>query len=39
MQILKDKSLQKELDIINILLKQKTEAFEKNSDDWQFVQQ
>jgi len=39
MQILKDNSLQKELDIINILLKQKTEAFEKNSDDWQFVQQ
>ncbi len=40
MQKLNDNSLQKELDIINTLLKQKTEPFnKKNSDDWQFVQQ
>ncbi|MCK4441984.1 MAG: hypothetical protein KAU90_08245, partial [Sulfurovaceae bacterium] len=40
MQKLHDNSLQKELDIIDRLLKQKTESFsKKNSDDWQFVQQ
>jgi len=40
MQKLNDKSLQKELDILNRLIKQKTEPFnKKNSDDWQFIQQ
>jgi len=39
MQKLNDKSLQKELDILDILIKQKTEPFNKKNDDWQFVQQ
>ena len=40
MQKLNDKSLQKELDILDRLIKQKTEVSnKKNSDDWQFVQQ
>ena len=40
MNILNDDSLQKELTILNRLLQQKTENFDKKSvDDWQFVQQ
>jgi len=40
MQKIGDESLQKELDIINILLQQKSEAFDtKTHDDWQFVQE
>jgi len=39
MQKLNDKSLQKELNILDILIKQKTEPFNKKNDDWQFVQQ
>jgi len=39
MQKLNDKSLQKELEILNILINQKTKSFNKKNDDWQFVQQ
>ncbi|SFV51452.1 hypothetical protein MNB_SV-12-767 [hydrothermal vent metagenome] len=40
MKSLNDDSLQKELTILNRLLQQKTENFDKKSvDDWQFVQQ
>ncbi len=40
MRELKDDSLKLELNIIDTLLKQKTQEFDKkNSDDWQFVQQ
>ncbi|NOZ91507.1 MAG: VWA domain-containing protein [Epsilonproteobacteria bacterium] len=40
MKAIGDESLQKELDIINLLLQQKSEAFDtKTHDDWQFVQQ
>jgi Ca-activated chloride channel family protein len=40
MQKLKDDSLKLELNILDTLLKQKSEEFkQKNSDDWQFVQE
>jgi len=38
-QKLNNKLLQKELEILDILIKQKTETFNKKNDDWQFVQQ
>jgi hypothetical protein len=39
MGILQDTSLQLELAILNTLLNQTSEEFEKKKDDWQFVQQ
>jgi hypothetical protein len=40
MENLGDDSLQKELMILNRLLKEKTESFDKKIvDDWQFVQE
>jgi Ca-activated chloride channel family protein len=37
MKVLKDDSLKYELDILDLLLKQKAQEFEQKKDDWQFV--